>query len=158
MARIKVFYEDWQMECCGRPFAAGDEVAWPLVAVDTPERRDECYGAEAWVENHGDRTRPTTGRVRAIELVRREYVVHTDESARERLERAMESEGSEGVVILPSPHRWEAVPGAYTLQAADSCPKWFEPDEPGRDPGPHRMHRTVGALITLETPATGESP
>ncbi|GGS11372.1 hypothetical protein GCM10010236_77320 [Streptomyces eurythermus] len=137
-----MFYEDWQMECCGRPFAVGDEVAWPLVAVDPGERRDRYYGAEAWVENHGDRTRRTAGRVRAIELVRQEYVVHTDRRA--------ESGASGGPVALPSPHHWEAVPGAYVLQTADSCPKWFESDEPGRDPGPHRTHRTVGALITLE--------
>lgn len=26
-----VFYEDWQMECCGTPFSVGDEVGWPLL-------------------------------------------------------------------------------------------------------------------------------
>lgn len=26
-----VFYEDWQMECCGTPFGVGDEVGWPLL-------------------------------------------------------------------------------------------------------------------------------
>ncbi|KUL21634.1 DUF6578 domain-containing protein [Streptomyces regalis] len=26
-----VFYEDWQMECCGTPFKVGDEVSWPLL-------------------------------------------------------------------------------------------------------------------------------
>ncbi|MEV0171067.1 DUF6578 domain-containing protein [Streptomyces sp. NPDC050803] len=25
-----VFYENWQMECCGTPFTVGDEVSWPL--------------------------------------------------------------------------------------------------------------------------------
>ncbi|WP_344013265.1 DUF6578 domain-containing protein [Streptomyces thermospinosisporus] len=29
-----VIYEDWQMECCGEPFAVGDEVAWPLLLKD----------------------------------------------------------------------------------------------------------------------------
>ncbi|MFF5470365.1 DUF6578 domain-containing protein [Streptomyces achromogenes] len=157
MAGMRVFYEDWQMECCGRPFAVGDEVAWPLVAAEPGERRERYYGAEAWVENHGDRTRPATGRVRAIELVRQEYLVHADQRARERIDRALDPDaGSEGPVVLPSPYRWEAVPGAYTLEAADRCPKWFEFDEPGRDPGPHRMHRTVGALVTLEP--TGDRP
>ncbi|MDN3263864.1 hypothetical protein QWJ26_29460 [Streptomyces sp. CSDS2] len=154
---MRVFYEDWQMECCGLPFAVGDEVAWPLVAVTAEERRERCYGAEAWVENHGDRTRPAAGRVRAVELVRQEYLVHTDRRARERVDRALDPDaGSEGLVVLPSPYRWEAVPGAYTLQSADGCPKWFEPDEPGPDPGPQRLHRTVGALVTLEP--TGDRP
>lgn len=157
MAGMTVFYEDWQMECCGRPFAVGDEVAWPLVAVDPRESGDRYYGAGAWVENHGDRTRRTTGRVRAIELVRQEYLVHTDQRASERVDRALAPDaGSEGSVVLPSPHHWEAVPGAYTLRSADSCPKWFQTDEPGRDPGPHRTHRTVGALVTLEP--TGDRP
>ncbi|MEV6049471.1 DUF6578 domain-containing protein [Streptomyces sp. NPDC052107] len=40
---MRVFYEDWQMECCGTPFAVGDEVSWKLVA----------YGAEAVREGHG---------------------------------------------------------------------------------------------------------
>ncbi|MEU2440100.1 DUF6578 domain-containing protein [Streptomyces rubradiris] len=152
MAGVRVFYEDWQMECCGRPFAVGDEVAWRLVAVDDGDARGEHYGAESRVENHGGPDEETTGRVRAIELVRQEYLVHTDQRARERLDRAMQGEGP---VILPSPYHWEAVPGAYTLQTADSCPKWFEPDEPARTPGPHRMHRTVGALVTLERTGAG---
>ncbi|WP_217211688.1 DUF6578 domain-containing protein [Streptomyces sp. AC550_RSS872] len=29
-----VFYEDWQMECCGTPFRLGDEVSWPLLLSD----------------------------------------------------------------------------------------------------------------------------
>ena len=28
-----VFYEDWQMECCGTPFSVGDEVSWALLLV-----------------------------------------------------------------------------------------------------------------------------
>ncbi|MEB8342728.1 DUF6578 domain-containing protein [Streptomyces endophyticus] len=31
MAIWNVWYEDWQMECCGTPFSVGDEVEWPLV-------------------------------------------------------------------------------------------------------------------------------
>ncbi|WP_318203852.1 DUF6578 domain-containing protein [Streptomyces sp. SCL15-4] len=154
MARTRVFYEDWQTECCGRPFAVGDEAVRPPAAVDTRERPGECYGAEARGELHGDPGRPVTGRVRAIELVRQEYVVRADRRARERVDRALGPDtGSEGTVLLPSPYRWEAVPGAHTLRAADSCPRRFPSQEPGRGPGPHRVHRTVGALVTLETAA-----
>lgn len=31
-----VFVQDWQFECCGEPFAIGDEVAWTLVFVSEP--------------------------------------------------------------------------------------------------------------------------
>ncbi|MFI0963679.1 DUF6578 domain-containing protein [Streptomyces sp. NPDC021080] len=31
MGLWRVFYADWQMECCGTPFSAGDEVSWPLL-------------------------------------------------------------------------------------------------------------------------------
>lgn len=32
-----VFYEDWQMECCGTPFSLGDEVSLPLLLSDADE-------------------------------------------------------------------------------------------------------------------------
>ncbi|WP_063753071.1 DUF6578 domain-containing protein [Streptomyces resistomycificus] len=32
-----VFYADWQMECCGAPFALGDEVGWPLLLSDADD-------------------------------------------------------------------------------------------------------------------------
>ncbi|MGW3915178.1 DUF6578 domain-containing protein [Streptomyces sp. NPDC005070] len=31
MGLWRVFYADWQMECCGTPFSVGDEVTWPLL-------------------------------------------------------------------------------------------------------------------------------
>ncbi|WP_330340447.1 DUF6578 domain-containing protein [Streptomyces sp. NBC_00557] len=156
---MRVFYEDWQMECCGTPFAVGDEVAWRLVAHDAEDiRQGWGYGAGARVEHHGagpddddtDRAR-TTGRVHAIELVRQEHLAYTDRRALERLDRAQAGDGGKPV-ILPSPYQMEAVPGAHTLQAVDRCPKWFEREEPGRSPGPHRVRHAVGVLVTLDVP------
>ncbi|MGW5540088.1 DUF6578 domain-containing protein [Streptomyces sp. NPDC003998] len=116
---MRVLYEDWQMECCGTPFAVGDEVSWPLVAYDAEAVREgRGYGAEAWMENHGGPDETTVGRVRAIDLVHQEYLAHTDQRA----------------------------------EAVDTCPKWFESQEPGRGPGPHRIRRTRGALVTLDVP------
>uniref|UniRef100_A0AAU3HV80 Uncharacterized protein n=1 Tax=Streptomyces sp. NBC_01393 TaxID=2903851 RepID=A0AAU3HV80_9ACTN len=31
MGLWRVFYADWEMECCGTPFSVGDEVTWPLL-------------------------------------------------------------------------------------------------------------------------------
>ncbi|MFH8565245.1 DUF6578 domain-containing protein [Streptomyces sp. NPDC017988] len=45
MALWKVMYEDWQMECCGEPFAVGDEVAWPLW-VDGDRLDDAAWAAD----------------------------------------------------------------------------------------------------------------
>ncbi|MEU9441344.1 DUF6578 domain-containing protein [Streptomyces sp. NPDC048304] len=158
---MRVFYEDWQMECCGTPFAVGDEVAWRLVAYDAEDIREGWgYGAGARVERHGggpdeettERVK-TTGRVHAIELVRQEFLVHTDPRLRAQLDRALEPGGEPpGLAVLPSPYRMEPVPGAHSLQAVGTCPKWFDKEAPGRDPEPHRIRRAVGVLVTLDVP------
>ncbi|MFB0620036.1 DUF6578 domain-containing protein [Streptomyces sp. AGS-58] len=152
MPRTRVFYEDWQMECCGTPFAVGDEVAWRLAAYGEEERREHTgYGAEARVENHLGSEWEALGRVHGIELVHQEYVVHTDPRLRERLDRALDPDAEPGeTVLLPSPHRMEQVPGAWTPEPVDACPRWFGREEPGREPGPQRVRHTVGALVTLD--------
>ncbi|MFF4013871.1 DUF6578 domain-containing protein [Streptomyces sp. NPDC001843] len=130
MALMRVFYEDWQMECCGRPFAVGDEIGWRLVPYDEPQVREEArYGAQAWVENHGGPRRKTTGRVRSIDLVREEY--------------AEPAPGDGGL----SP-----VPGTWTLEPVEKCPKWFEHQETVTKAGLRRARRTSGALVTLDVP------
>ncbi|MEU5577684.1 DUF6578 domain-containing protein [Streptomyces huasconensis] len=45
MALWKVMYADWQMECCGEPFAVGDEVAWPLL-VDGDRLDDAGWASD----------------------------------------------------------------------------------------------------------------
>ncbi|POX54775.1 hypothetical protein C3489_12855 [Streptomyces sp. Ru71] len=32
-----VYYEGWQLECCGTPFAPGEEVSWPLLLNDAED-------------------------------------------------------------------------------------------------------------------------
>ena len=34
MGLWQVFYEGWQMECCGTPFTVGEEVSWQLLFTD----------------------------------------------------------------------------------------------------------------------------
>ncbi|MGW6060082.1 DUF6578 domain-containing protein [Streptomyces sp. NPDC055189] len=59
MALWNVMYDDWQMECCGKPFSVGDEVTWQLGGGPT------LYS----VERHGVYGPDTVGRVRSIQLV-----------------------------------------------------------------------------------------
>ncbi|GGU77950.1 hypothetical protein GCM10010260_07940 [Streptomyces filipinensis] len=146
---MRVFYEDWQMGCCGTPFAVGDEVAWKLVAYDAENVREGYgHGAEAWVENHGGPDHPTTGRVHAVDLVHQEYSFHLPDP------RPAPVEAGEGLVLRGMGRCLEPVPGAVTLEPVGSCPKWF--GEVERDPvdGLGRVRRTCGALVTLDAPDT----
>ncbi|MEV0220523.1 DUF6578 domain-containing protein [Streptomyces sp. NPDC050704] len=61
MGSWQVFYESWQMECCGTPFSVGDEVTWPLRFTDA----DESLA----VELHGGKWPERTGLVQEIRLV-----------------------------------------------------------------------------------------
>ena len=72
----KVFYESWQMECCGRPFAIGDSVSWLVfreTELNSPVdvgRIDYCYEAHssAWEELF-----VLTGRVEQIDILYQNY-------------------------------------------------------------------------------------
>ncbi|WP_153534695.1 DUF6578 domain-containing protein [Streptomyces sp. RB17] len=154
MPRMRVFYENWQMECCGTPFAVGDEVSWPLVAYDAEGVREgHGYGARAWVENHGGPDRPAVGRVHAVDLVHEEYSFSLPDPAPEPVE------PRDGVVFRSTGRGLEPVPGTLTLEPSDSCPKWFEEVDRGTVDGLGRVRRTRGALVTLDVPdATPPQP
>ncbi|MFG2962262.1 DUF6578 domain-containing protein [Streptomyces sp. NPDC048288] len=150
MPLLKVFYEDWQMECCGTPFAVGDEVSWALVAYGARARRENAgYGAEARVENHGGPGLPTTGRVHALALVHEEFRFDAPEPVPEE-----PGKGEGGLVLRSTGRGLEAVPGTLTTVPADRCPKWFGETDLGTTAGGRRVRRTCGALITLDTPDT----
>ncbi|MFF3983499.1 DUF6578 domain-containing protein [Streptomyces sp. NPDC001797] len=164
MPLLKVFYEDWQMECCGTPFSVGDEVAWKLVAYGAAARRENAgYGAEAWVENHGGPDRPTTGRVLAVDLVHEEYRFRRADPAppgkgkgkgKGKGDGKGDGNGA-GVVIQGTGRGLEAVPGTVTAEPADSCPRWFGEVDLGTVEGLRRVRRTCGALVTLDAPDNG---
>ncbi|MBL1081064.1 hypothetical protein JK359_03595 [Streptomyces actinomycinicus] len=151
MPRMTVLYEDWQMECCGTPFAVGDEVGWRLVTVDEEAPQGEFHGATAWVENHGGSDHETRGRVHAIDLLLQEYLAHHDPLAVEP-----EPGPAPGTLVLRATGRaLEAVPGATAREPLDACPKWFDAFEDEEQPPrqvPYRVRRAVGVLVTLDVP------
>lgn len=64
MRLIEVVREGWEMDCCGAPFAVGDQVAWSLLGYPARSGRPEQYG-----EEHHDTSpnaRPVPGTVRGI--------------------------------------------------------------------------------------------
>ena len=50
----KVFYELWQMECCGKPFRIGDSVEWYVITVDRLIRPFDIKGLEYFYDEHFD--------------------------------------------------------------------------------------------------------
>ncbi|MFI1792775.1 DUF6578 domain-containing protein [Streptomyces olivaceoviridis] len=153
MPRIRVYYADWQMECCGTPFAVGDEIAWRLVPA---AEEDDCYGAAAWVENHGGPGRATVGRVRGIDLVHQEFLARHDPRTV-----APPAAAPGAVVFVAAGRELEPVPGALTLEPVDACPEWFGAFEREEQPPrrvPYRVRRAVGVLVTLGTSPDGTPP
>ncbi|MEU7482378.1 DUF6578 domain-containing protein [Streptomyces sp. NPDC042319] len=124
----RVFYEDWEMECCGTPFSVGDRVSWALNPTTDP----------MWdwtVNNHGpgpDDPDSVTGLVRSIQLV------------------------TEGYRRPAGSHTYEPVPGERDLRPVRKCPKWFADGRGGEPDGrpEHRMAES-GVLVELEVPPPG---
>ncbi|MGW7258896.1 DUF6578 domain-containing protein [Streptomyces sp. NPDC054834] len=139
MVLRRALYEGWQMECCGRTFSVGDEVAWPVVPMESDDMRawgwdEEEYEGLLRVEYHSDGWPTATGRVRAIHLVHQEYAE-----------------------TGPGSRTFTPVPGRRTLEPVDSCPKWFTRREPADGPGPRRRQDTDGVLVTLDVPDPPEA-
>ncbi|MFJ4712497.1 DUF6578 domain-containing protein [Streptomyces sp. NPDC088785] len=66
-----IWVDDWQMQCCGEPFAPGDVVAWHLLEVDPEDYADVLGGDRAAAidfreEHHGHETGPTPTRLRVL--------------------------------------------------------------------------------------------
>ncbi len=51
---MKVFYELWQMECCGTPFKVGDPVEWHAFSADILIRPFDIDGLEYVYDAHFD--------------------------------------------------------------------------------------------------------
>ena len=50
----KVYYELWQMECCGKPFKIGDPVEWYVFSADRLIRSFDIDGLEYAYDAHFD--------------------------------------------------------------------------------------------------------
>ena len=50
----KVFYELWQMECCGKPFKVGDLIEWYVINADRLIHPFDIEGLEYFYDAHFD--------------------------------------------------------------------------------------------------------
>ena len=55
-----VHYEDWQMQCCGIPFAVGEPICWPVLRCEGEPLVDVYYTYEL-VEGNPRFWRPVSG-------------------------------------------------------------------------------------------------
>lgn len=80
--RCRVYYEAWEMACCGIPFSVGDVVKWTVSknnTIFTPVsigEIDYCYDAHS---SQTDKLLLFTGKVESIKILYHRYVQRSDE-------------------------------------------------------------------------------
>ncbi|MFF9116025.1 DUF6578 domain-containing protein [Streptomyces massasporeus] len=177
-----VFYEDWQMECCGTPFSVGDEVSWPLLLLDADTVlgggwRDQVTEVAGPVEDVGgvrmvqeetglpvalgadpdaeEDPRPQPGsRSRAAGLlcVERHGARWPEAGGRVRAVQVLTQTWAE---TTPGSRSYEPVAGERGLRAVERCPRWFTETEGERaSDGRGRRSRESGVVVTLDVPGT----
>ena len=140
----KVFYADWQMECCGTPFSVGEEVSWPLLLADA----DDVLGG-GW--DDGLSTFPgsvveATGELRMVRAVdglvaalsgdaagadgRFSGLLCVERHSDLRAEttgqvRAIRLVNQTWAPVSPGSRTHVPVPGERSLDVVYRCPKWF---------------------------------
>ncbi|MFJ5528649.1 DUF6578 domain-containing protein [Streptomyces sp. NPDC093261] len=143
----QVFYADWQMECCGTPFAVGEEVSWPLLlmdaddvlgggwsdplstlagpaegAVDATGAPRLARAADGLVAAVSGVTAKADGRRRGLLCVER----HSDRWAETTGHvRAIRLVHQTWAPVSPGSRTRVPVPGERSLETVYRCPKWF---------------------------------
>lgn len=160
-----VFYEDWQMECCGTPFSVGDEVSWPLLLSDG----DSVLGG-GWHDQLTKVVGPVEGGVlrdeNGLVVAVRQRAERPGDSIRVVGMLMVETHGADvpevrgrvravqvltqGYVRPPDSDAWWPVPTQRWLRAVERCPRWFAERATGE-----RARRTdAGVVVTLDVPDT----
>ncbi|MEV0279319.1 DUF6578 domain-containing protein [Streptomyces sp. NPDC050610] len=174
MALWKVFYADWEMECCGTPFPVGAEVRWTLLLTeDADETWQDC---RCEVEGPAEPRGGGTAVVRAGALTALWSRPPRPVPKRARVTGRLSVEGhgplpgevaptvgvvrrirvvTEGLAEFRTGGRaYGPVAGERWLREVDTCPKRFRHEVDG----PERLRRGVGyrrdetgVLVDLET-------
>lgn len=64
LAKCTIYYDSWQMQCCGEPFSVGDKIEWTCAIPD--ERNAHGIKLDFHEEHHGDETHSISGTVKRI--------------------------------------------------------------------------------------------
>ncbi|MFE7122521.1 DUF6578 domain-containing protein [Streptomyces sp. NPDC057654] len=160
MVLWKVFYADWEMECCGTPFPVGAEVRWTLLLTeDADDTWQDCRcEVEGPVESRGGTAAiirdgaltalwseppwPLPGRAR----VTGRLSVHGHGPSPEEvaptvgLVRRIQVVTQGFAEPRTGSRSFAPVPGERWLREVDMCPKWFRREVDG----PERMRSGVG--------------
>ncbi|MFF7310889.1 DUF6578 domain-containing protein [Streptomyces sp. NPDC008137] len=175
-----VFYEDWQIECCGTVFSVGEEVSWPLLLQDSDRVlgggwHDQLTKVAGPVEDVGgvrvlreatgltvalggdpdsdEDRRPRPGDwTRSVGLLSVERHGGRWPEARGRV-RAVQVLTQAWAESAPGSRSYEPVAGERWLRGVERCPKRFTETDDGRG----GRQRESGVIATLEVPAT-DSP
>ena len=153
----QVFYESWQMECCGTPFSVGDEVAWPLLLPCEGDALGGGWSDElSTIVGQVERVRDEEGVIRVLRAddgltaalngdpedesaaddgasIRRVGLLTVERHSGEWPEttghvRAIRLVTQGYAETAPGSLSWTPVPGEGSFRAVDSCPKWFGAD------------------------------
>lgn len=71
MEKCIIYYESWQLQCCGDPFSVGERVEWTCAKPDGSDNRHGIT-IDFVEEHHGDDTHWVTGTVTKIVAERSE--------------------------------------------------------------------------------------
>lgn len=58
-----IFYESWQIQCCGKPFKIGDRVRWSCVLPADKEQTISSHKIDYNEEHHGNETHSIIGSI-----------------------------------------------------------------------------------------------
>ena len=72
MDRCTIYYESWQIQCCGDPFSVGDRIEWTCV-MPTDFKNAHGIVIDLEEEHHGRETHSITGTVSKIIAERSEF-------------------------------------------------------------------------------------
>ena len=123
-----VFYESWQMECCGVPFSVGDTVSWSATTWDDSLSFGAGVAADIqWREEHhngpDDEVWPLAGAVTSIRAIWQRYELST----------------TQRMMMAP-------VAGDVAVENRTTAEGWE-----GDSHQPDGVHRTfIGYVVTLE--------
>ena len=72
MSECTIYYESWQLQCCGAPFSIGDKVEWTCI-MPTGYKNAHGIVLDFEEEHHGFATHSITGTVAKILVERSEF-------------------------------------------------------------------------------------